>query len=102
MTKAYACWPDAVVGHSLVLLQCTYVLLQLCTFMFPSHTHISGVAKRVLDRCITTNATKDGSVNSRSNEYEITYDYQFLEDLKDSDTTSDPALSRMINMIADR
>ena len=31
-----------------------------------------------------TNATTDGSVSDKSENYEITYNYEFLEDFKDS------------------
>ena len=41
------------------------------------------MAEEVFNRCSTTNATSDGKIRPDSKEYEVTFDYEFLEDYQD-------------------
>ena len=54
------------------------------------------LAELVMNKCTETNAGSSdghgGSINSDSESFEVTYDYEFLEDFRDSEKT-DPELS---------
>ena len=42
-----------------------------------------GVAIEVFNRCCVGNETKDGKIRTDSNEYTLTFNYEFLEDFQE-------------------
>jgi hypothetical protein len=45
---------------------------------------LSDVAEVVLNRCMVSNETKDGKIRRDTDEYTITFDYEFVEDFQDA------------------
>lgn len=49
----------------------------------PSWSLPTEVAEEVFNRCTTTNETKDGQIRPDSKEYQVIFNYEFLEDFRD-------------------
>ena len=60
---------------------CVFVLDH--AFLLVTHT-CTDVAKEVLNHCMETNASVEGPIHPWSKEYTVTFNYEFLEDHRDS------------------
>lgn len=58
-----------------------------------------GVAGEVFNRCSTPNDTKDGQINPDSKLYNVTFNYEFLEDFRD---VKENACSRFFRRLSER
>lgn len=47
------------------------------------------VAEAVFNRCTETNATNDGTIRPDSPDYQVTFNYEFLEDFRDPVTAAE-------------
>lgn len=53
------------------------------TCIFVVHVN-TDVAEQVFNRCTLSNETKDGKIRHDSKDYNITFDYEFIEDFQDA------------------